>query len=172
LGILRNADQRLPKTREIETGREGATGAPLIAMSNKTTTEKQRRRLLADREESAREEYQRQIEAWQARVAVAAIPAEEDRIYEAAVRMIYSYSDRDRSLDQLRADFPNASDDVLERAYDTAVKLLSKSAEVATLYRPNQITHLAALQAIEEAFPRFSRHLYEAALGAGMFVTR
>lgn len=140
-------------------------------MSNRTT-EKQRRRLAAVREERAREEYQRQMDAWLERVAESAVSYEERRICEAGFEEAFTLSRRDDSLDRLRARFADAPADLLERAYDQGVELREKGADVALLYRRNQITELAALEAIEAAFPGFSIRLYKDALGQGMFLTR
>lgn len=160
-------------------------------MSSRTTTEKQRRRLLAAREERAREENPGQEETWeeqeariraalinarenenQRRAEVAASVTEEDRIYEAGIRTLSSLADRERSLAQLRARFPNASAELVERAFEKGDEIREKGADVALLYRQDQITKQAALQAIEEAFPGFALDVYEAALGMGMFLTR
>ena len=142
-------------------------------MTSRTTTEKQRRRRLAAEEERAREEYQRQMGAWRERVAAERVTeGEAEQVYVAGIEAIYRYSDRDRSLDLLRASFPNASDEFLERAFDKSAEILSTSADIAMLYRRDQLSKLMALREIERVFPGFSQHLYEAALAAGMFLTR
>lgn len=142
-------------------------------MSSKTSLEKLQRRRRAAQEERAREEYQRQMKAWRERIAAERVmDAEADQVYVAGIRTIYRYSDRDRSIDLLRASFPNASDDLLEHVYDYSYRMRSTSAEIAMSYRRDQISEWMALLEIERAFPGFSEELYKEALAAGMFLTR
>jgi hypothetical protein len=142
-------------------------------MSSRTTTEKQRRRMLAAREERTREEDQRQMEAWKERVAAERLTdTEEEQVQVAAINAIYRYSDRDRSVGLLRASFPNASEEFLEINYDKSTEIRDKSADIALLYRRDQLSLGMALLEIERVFPGFSNHFYEEALAAGLFLTR